>query len=82
MERADEKLKAGVGLYPRLYSESRIVKGLFSLLILLLKETPGIDQAALVNQYVELGLQKNLSESRGNGFRALLERALSLVNAV
>ena len=62
-------------------SDSRIVKGLGALL---LSQIDGcisdqVTEAQLQNLFDELGLAQQLSESRGNGFRALLQQAFVLM---
>nr|WP_010132848.1 aminotransferase class V-fold PLP-dependent enzyme [Microbulbifer agarilyticus] len=64
-------------------SDSRIVKGLGALM---LSQIDGVsDDAVAPSQlhqiFDELGLSQQLSESRGNGFRALVERAFELMRA-
>ncbi|AQQ69430.1 cysteine desulfurase [Microbulbifer agarilyticus] len=64
-------------------SDSRIVKGLGALL---LSQIDGAtDDAVAPSQlhqiFDELGLSQQLSESRGNGFRALVQRAFDLMHA-
>ena len=60
-------------------SDSRVVKGLAVLLLLLIdnKTTEEIQTVDLDAIFSELGLQKHLSPSRNNGFRALLNKMLS-----
>ncbi|MCK7597472.1 aminotransferase class V-fold PLP-dependent enzyme [Microbulbifer sp. CAU 1566] len=62
-------------------SDSRIVKGLGALLLLQLngKNLAAQNRAEVEALFVELGLAQQLSESRSNGFRALLERAFALM---
>ena len=62
-------------------SDSRIVKGLGALLLTQLdgRAAGDVARAELESLFVELGLAQQLSESRVNGFRALLERAFALM---
>ncbi|WP_105104426.1 aminotransferase class V-fold PLP-dependent enzyme [Microbulbifer pacificus] len=62
-------------------SDSRIVKGLGALLLSQLNGQVGgaVARADLEQLFVELGLAQQLSESRANGFRALLDRAFTLM---
>ncbi|MBN8431937.1 aminotransferase class V-fold PLP-dependent enzyme [Microbulbifer salipaludis] len=62
-------------------SDSRIVKGLGALLLTQLDDRPaeGHARQRVQAMFDELGLAQQLSESRSNGFRALLERALELM---
>ncbi|WOX05352.1 aminotransferase class V-fold PLP-dependent enzyme [Microbulbifer pacificus] len=62
-------------------SDSRIVKGLGALLLLRLdgQKSGAVLRADLESLFAELGLEQQLSESRANGFRALLERAFLLM---
>lgn len=64
-------------------SDSRIVKGLGALLLTLIdgKATDEISRERVLSVFVDLGMEQQLSESRSNGFRALLERALELAGA-
>ena len=64
-------------------SDSRIVKGLGALLLALIdgKTAADISRAQVLGVFAELGLEQQLSESRSNGFRALLDRALELADA-
>ncbi|GAB2503708.1 aminotransferase class V-fold PLP-dependent enzyme [Microbulbifer agarilyticus] len=64
-------------------SDSRIVKGLGALL---LSQIDGVSEDAVAPPklhqiFDELGLSQQLSESRGNGFRALVQRAFDLMYA-
>ncbi|MCA0893810.1 aminotransferase class V-fold PLP-dependent enzyme [Microbulbifer agarilyticus] len=64
-------------------SDSRIVKGLGALL---LSQIDGVSEGAVAPSelhqiFDELGLSQQLSESRGNGFRALVQRAFDLMDA-
>lgn len=63
-------------------SDSRIVKGLGALLLSQLdgQVSGAVSRADLEALFAELGLAQQLSESRANGFRALLERAFSLMS--
>jgi len=65
-------------------SDSSIVKGLSALLLLWLngKSTEEINAIDIAAHYGQLGLQRHLSSSRMNGFSALLDKALSSVNAL
>ncbi|WP_444930538.1 aminotransferase class V-fold PLP-dependent enzyme [Microbulbifer sp. SSSA002] len=67
--------------YFGLESDSRVVKGLGALLLSQIdgRTTSEIQAQDLSQLFTELGLAKHLSESRSNGFYALLRRALSLV---
>ena len=62
-------------------SDSRIVKGLGALLLTMLDGASGtgVSKAQVLEVFDELGLAQQLSESRSNGFRALLERAFELM---
>lgn len=62
-------------------SDSRIVKGLGALLLSQLDGQVGsaVTRADLETLFAELGLAQQLSESRANGFRALMERAFALI---
>lgn len=64
-------------------SDSRVVKGLAALLLVLINDRrrDQIDQATLEVTFVELGLDKHLSPSRSNGFRALVDKALNYLRA-
>ncbi|WP_043316798.1 aminotransferase class V-fold PLP-dependent enzyme [Microbulbifer sp. HZ11] len=64
-------------------SDSRIVKGLGALLLSQLEGCRSGDVSAVQLQtlFDELGLAQQLSESRGNGFRALVQRAFDLMSA-
>ena len=64
-------------------SEARVVKGLAALLLILInnKTTEEISAVDLQSVFSGLGLEKHLSRSRNNGFRALVDRALELVNS-
>ena len=69
--------------YFALDSDSRVVKGLGALLLTQVEgrtaaEIRALDLPAL---YTDLGLQQHLSESRSNGFYALLQRVLGCVDA-
>lgn len=61
-------------------SEARVVKGLAALLLLLIndKTTEQIRTMDMEAVFAELGLERHLSPSRSNGFRALIDRALQL----
>ena len=61
-------------------SNARVVKGLAALLLLLVnhKTTEEIRAVNLEAVFAELGLEKHLSPSRNNGFRALVDKALQL----
>lgn len=63
-------------------SDSRIVKGLGALLLAQLNGQPTgrVNRAELEALFEELGLAQQLSESRSNGFRALMERAFTLMS--
>ncbi|WP_299593433.1 aminotransferase class V-fold PLP-dependent enzyme [uncultured Microbulbifer sp.] len=63
-------------------SDSRIVKGLGALLLTMLDGKPdtGVSKQQVEETFDALGLAQQLSESRSNGFRALLERAFELMN--
>lgn len=63
-------------------SDSRIVKGLGALLLTQLNGQPAgrVNRAELETLFEELGLAQQLSESRSNGFRALMERAFALMS--
>lgn len=63
-------------------SDARVVKGLSVLLLLLVNNKTAADIASLPleKQFADLGLQKHLSESRNNGFRALVDRVLNLAS--
>ncbi len=65
-------------------SDARIVKGLGVVLLLLLegKSAEEIAQQDLEAVFQQLGLERHLSESRNNGFKALIDKALSHVNPV
>lgn len=65
--------------YFALDSESRIVKGLAVILLILIdgKSTDEIQSLDLTSTFQALGLDKHLSESRSNGLLALVSRALS-----
>ncbi|GMG88479.1 aminotransferase class V-fold PLP-dependent enzyme [Biformimicrobium ophioploci] len=59
-------------------SDSRVVKGLAALLLVLMRDyrqEPEMREKIL-QRFTDLGFERHLSESRSNGFRALLERAL------
>ncbi|WGL17392.1 aminotransferase class V-fold PLP-dependent enzyme [Microbulbifer bruguierae] len=62
-------------------SDSRIVRGLGALLLSQLDDQGdgAVTRADLESLFAELGLEHQLSESRTNGFRALLERAYLLM---
>lgn len=64
-------------------SDSRVVKGLGALLLTLLDGKPSgsVSREQVQEVFDELGLAQQLSESRSNGFRALLERAFELMGA-
>ncbi|MCO1333266.1 aminotransferase class V-fold PLP-dependent enzyme [Microbulbifer sp. OS29] len=70
--------------YFGLDSDSRVVKGLGALLLSQIdgRTTEEIQQLDLSRTFIELGLGKHLSESRSNGFYALLRRALDQVDQV
>ncbi|MDM3871462.1 aminotransferase class V-fold PLP-dependent enzyme [Porticoccus sp. W117] len=61
-------------------SEARVVKGLAALLLLLVNNKTTAEIAALDMDalFADLGLEKHLSPSRSNGFRALVNRVLQL----
>lgn len=61
-------------------SEARVVKGLGALLLLLVnnKTSAEISATDLNACFAELGLEKHLSPSRSNGFRALVDKLLQL----
>jgi len=61
-------------------TDSRVIQGLSVLVLLLMDNKTGADIGALRldEVFAELGLEKYLSPSRSNGFRALVERALLL----
>nr|WP_277608419.1 aminotransferase class V-fold PLP-dependent enzyme [Microbulbifer elongatus] len=63
-------------------SDSRIVKGLGALLLSQLDgcQSDEVSVEQLQALFDDLGLAQQLSESRANGFRALLQRAFSLMN--
>ncbi|WP_444896689.1 aminotransferase class V-fold PLP-dependent enzyme [Microbulbifer sp. SSSA005] len=67
--------------YFGLESDSRVVKGLGALLLSQIdgRTATEIRERDLSLLFTELGLGKHLSESRSNGFYALLQRALNLV---
>ncbi|MYM64554.1 aminotransferase class V-fold PLP-dependent enzyme [Pseudomaricurvus sp. HS19] len=56
-------------------TDSRVLQGLAVLLLLLLNDRTGAELATVdvEAQFAELGLEKYLSESRNNGFRALVD---------
>jgi cysteine desulfurase/selenocysteine lyase len=60
-------------------TDSRVIQGLSILLLLLLNDKTAAEIRAVnvPRTFAELGLEKYLSESRSNGFRALLEQMLS-----
>lgn len=62
-------------------SDSRVVKGLAVLLLILINDKTQSDIAALdlSAEFAALGLEKHLSPSRSNGFKALVDRALELI---
>jgi SufS family cysteine desulfurase len=62
-------------------SDSRVVKGLAALLLVLIngKTKAEINSLDVVAIFSELQMDKHLSPSRSNGFYALLKRALSVV---
>lgn len=60
-------------------SDSRVVKGLGVLLLIVLREKPRCGLAELQAIFTELGLAKHLSQSRNNGFLALTQQALYLL---
>lgn len=62
-------------------SDSRVVKGLAVLLLVLIngKQPEVINALDLDGTFAELGLDKHLSQSRSNSFRALVDRALSFL---
>ncbi|GAB3092002.1 aminotransferase class V-fold PLP-dependent enzyme [Aestuariicella hydrocarbonica] len=64
-------------------TDSRVIQGLSVLLLVLLDNKTTEQILALdVNQvFMDLGLEKYLSESRSNGFRALLEQMHDLVRS-
>lgn len=68
--------------YFALDSDSRVVKGLGALLLSQIdgRSAREIEAMDLKKLFVELGLEKHLSRSRSNGFRALLRQALELVS--
>ena len=68
--------------YFALDSDSRVVKGLGALLLTQLegRTAPEIRALDLPAVYIDLGLQQHLSESRSNGFYALLQQVLAFVN--
>ena len=63
-------------------SDSRVVKGLAVLLLLQIdgKSTAEIQALDIDAFMLELDLHKHLSPSRGNGFKALLDKALQCVS--
>lgn len=69
--------------YFALDSDSRVVKGLGALLLTQVEGRTAAEIHALDLPviYSDLGLQQHLSESRSNGFYALLQRVLTFVNA-
>lgn len=74
------RLEGGVHWFA-LDSDSRIVKGLGALLLSMIngRASGSVSQSELEALFTELGLAQQLSESRSNGFRALLERAFDLM---
>ena len=64
-------------------SDARVVRGLSVLLLLLVQGrlSHEITRAGLETVFTELGLDKHLSVSRSNGFRALVDAVLKAVNA-
>jgi sulfur transfer protein SufE len=64
-------------------TDSRVIQGLSILVLLLIDNRTRRDIEALDLEatFAELGLEKYLSPSRSNGFRALLDQALALVRA-
>ena len=62
-------------------SESRIVKGLGAILLLLINGKPkkAISAVELEKKFQALGLEKHLSPSRSNGFKALVTAALDKI---
>lgn len=60
-------------------TDSRVIQGLAVLLLLLLNDKTAADirTVDVPQTFAELGLEKYLSESRSNGFRALWEQMLS-----
>jgi len=62
-------------------SESRVVKGLAALLLVLIdgRRRDQVELVRLETTFAELGLDKHLSPSRSNGFRALLNKALNCI---
>lgn len=68
--------------YFALDSDTRIVKGLGALLLSQIdgRRAEEIREPQLRALFADLGLEKHLSESRSNGFYALLRRALEMVH--
>ncbi|MBB5210703.1 aminotransferase class V-fold PLP-dependent enzyme [Microbulbifer hydrolyticus] len=64
-------------------SDSRIVKGLGALLLSLIdgQASDAISRDRVLSIFDELGLAQQLSDSRSNGFRALLDRAFELLES-
>ncbi len=74
----EHRIEQGKHVYA-IDSDSRVVKGLAVLLLVLINDKTAEEIAAvpLEQIFVELGLEKHLSQSRSNGFRALLDRMLA-----
>lgn len=62
-------------------ADSRVIKGLAVLLLLLVnnKSTAEILSINFIELFAELGLEKYMSQSRSNGFKALTDRLVTLV---
>ena len=62
-------------------ADSRVIKGLAVLLLLLVnnKSTAEILSINFIELFAELGLEKYMSQSRSNGFKALTDRLITLV---
>lgn len=75
------RCEAGEHLFA-LDSDSRIVKGLGALLLTQLhgRRAHAVTRPELDALFEELGLAQQLSESRSNGFRALVDRAFTLMS--
>ncbi|GAA5317506.1 MAG: hypothetical protein AseanaTS_27110 [Candidatus Pelagadaptatus aseana] len=64
-------------------TDSRVIKGLAVLLLLFVNNKTAEDIAAIDfdEAFAQLGLEKYLSPSRANGFRALVDRVIEFVTA-
>jgi cysteine desulfurase/selenocysteine lyase len=62
-------------------ADSRVIKGMVVLLLLLVnnKSTAEIVSINFIELFADLGLEKYMSQSRNNGFKALVDRLLMLV---